>query len=256
MAISGSSNAVATVGPPQRLATVPIDIQAAGPNGETSGNALAVAQTGADGTIISGPSATQFPASLGAKTAAASFSITPASDAQFLIDTGVSVPANSASWGGSISFPKAGEANLPMAVVTGVQFGNTAIPAMGDTNGSFVVAKGSASGGLSSARVLTGATGVIKASAGQLYSLLSVRNANAGVRYLHLYNKATAPTLSTDTPILTIALAASSVQNAIDLTNIGAEFTTGIAWAFTTDNIAIPATAGTSTELMFSAVYK
>jgi hypothetical protein len=104
--------------------------------------------------------------------------------------------------------------------------------------------------------VLTGTTGVIKGSAGQLYSLLSVRNANAGVRYLHLYDKATAPTLSTDTPILTISLLASSIQNSIELTSLGAAFALGIAWAYTTDNIAIPTTAGTSTELMFSAVYK
>lgn len=126
----------------------------------------------------------------------------------------------------------------------------------GDTNGVHIVTKPVTSGGLDSARVLTGTGGVIKASAGQLYSLLSVRNANAAVRYLHLYNKATAPTLSTDTPILTITLAASSVQNEISLTSIGAAFSTGIAWAYTTDNIAIPTTAGTSTELMFSAVYK
>lgn len=124
------------------------------------------------------------------------------------------------------------------------------------TTGVSVVPKATTSGGLDSARVVTGTTGVIKASAGQLYSLISVRNANAAVRYLHLYNKATAPTLSTDTPILTIALLASSVQNAIELTDIGTAFSAGIAWAYTTDNVAIPTTAGTSTELMFSAVYK
>lgn len=127
---------------------------------------------------------------------------------------------------------------------------------LADANGVYAVSKGATSGGLSPARVLTGTTGVLKASAGQLYSLLSVRNANAAVRYLHLYDKATAPTLSTDTPVLTIALAASSVQNEINLTSIGAAFANGIAWAYTTDNIAIPTTAGTSTELMFSAVYK
>lgn len=134
--------------------------------------------------------------------------------------------------------------------------GGTWVRGRGDAVGAHVVNKGATSGGLLSARVVTGTTGVIKASAGQLYSLLSVLNGNAAVRYLHLYDKATAPTLSTDTPILTIALAASSVQNAIDLTTIGAAFANGIAWAYTTDNIAIPTTAGTSTELMFSGVYK
>ncbi len=116
---------------------------------------------------------------------------------------------------------------------------------------------GATTGGLSATRVLTGTGGVIKASAGQLYKLHSVRNANAAVRYLHLYDKATAPTLSTDTPVLTISLLASSVQNGIDIGgDIGVAFALGIAWAFTTDNIAIPTTAGASTELMFSGAYK
>lgn len=123
------------------------------------------------------------------------------------------------------------------------------------STGVNTVAKGATTGGLTSGRVVTGTTGVIKGSAGTLFALSSVQNANAGVRYLHLYNKATAPTLSTDTPILTITLAASSVQNNINFTAIGAAFSTGIAWAYTTDNIAIPATAGTSAELMFSASY-
>lgn len=136
---------------------------------------------------------------------------------------------------------------------TNIGIGGTSVVT---ASGISSVSRGVTTGALSSGRVVTGTTGVIKASAGTLYSLLSVRNGNAAVRYLHLYNKATAPTLSTDTPILTIALAASSVQNAIDMTSIGAAFPLGIAWAYTTDNIAIPATAGTSTELMFSAVYQ
>lgn len=135
--------------------------------------------------------------------------------------------------------------------------GTTFDRARGDTNGSYTVTKPVTSGGLSAARVVTDTTGVIKASAGQLYKLHSVRNANAAVRYLHLYDKATAPTLSTDTPVLTISLAASSVQNEIDIGgDIGVAFANGIAWAYTTDNVAIPTTAGTSTELMFSGAYK
>jgi len=107
---------------------------------------------------------------------------------------------------------------------------------------------------LSTARVVTGVGGFIKASAGQMYTLTAY-NANAGVRYLHLYNKASAPTLSTDTPIMTIPLLGASVRD-IPLSSLGVAFTTGIAWAYTTDDIAIPTTAGTSTELHFTAVYK
>lgn len=125
----------------------------------------------------------------------------------------------------------------------------------GDTNGVYTVAKPVTAGGLTAARVVTGTTGVIKASAGQLYQLRAM-NTNAAARYLHLYDKATAPTLSTDTPVYTIPLAASSVPAELNWANIGLAFATGIAWAYTTDDIAIPVTAATSTELHFSAAYK
>jgi hypothetical protein len=129
--------------------------------------------------------------------------------------------------------------------------------ARGDSIGLHTVAKPGTSGGLTATRVVTGTSGVIKASAGQLFKLHSVRNSNAAVRYLHLYDKATAPTLSTDTPVLTISLAASSVQNDIDIGgDIGVAFANGIAWAATTDNVAIPTTAATSGETMFAGAYK
>lgn len=124
----------------------------------------------------------------------------------------------------------------------------------GDTNGAYVVNKPVTSGGLTAARVITGTTGVIKASAGQVYHLRAV-NTNAAVRYLHLYNKATAPSLSTDTPIYTIPLQASSVPADVNLGNIGLAFSTGIAWAYTTDNASAPVTAATSGEGTFSVGY-
>ena len=118
-----------------------------------------------------------------------------------------------------------------------------------------VVAKPGTSGGLTSARVVAGTTGVIKASAGQVFAL-NTYNVNAGVRYLHLYNKATAPTLSTDTPIITIPMLGASVRDLSLGGDLGREFTLGIAWAYTTDNVAIPVTAGTTAELHFSIGYK
>lgn len=111
-----------------------------------------------------------------------------------------------------------------------------------------------AAGGLAASRVVTGTTGVIKASGGQVYGL-SAYNVNAAVRYLHLYNKATAPTLSTDTPIYTVPLPAAGRID-INFTALGLAFATGISWAYTTDDVAIPVTAGTSTELHFSATYR
>lgn len=131
---------------------------------------------------------------------------------------------------------------------TGALMGTTANPFVGTA-----ISKGSTTGGLSLARVLTGTSGVIKASAGQLYTL-SAYNSNAAVRFLQIYNKATAPTLSTDTPVMTVPLLAAGITH-VPLSDIGIAFATGISWAYTTDDIAIPTTAGTSTELHFTAGY-
>jgi len=49
-----------------------------------------------------------------------------------------------------------------------------------------------------------------KASAGEVHVILAT-NTTATVKYLKLYNKASAPTVGTDTPILTIALPISNV---------------------------------------------
>lgn len=125
----------------------------------------------------------------------------------------------------------------------------------GTTVGVSTVLKGNTTGGLSAARINTGTTGFIKASAGQVYHI-TVINTNAAVRYLHLYNKASAPTLSTDTPIYTIPLGGASVGRDVDLSDIGLAFSTGIAWSYTTDDANAPATAGTSGELHASFAYK
>jgi hypothetical protein len=80
-----------------------------------------------------------------------------------------------------------------------------------------------------SAAASTNATSA-KASAGTLKSM-SGYNAAAAVRYLKIYNKASAPTVGTDTPILTLALKAS---DKFDFTwPDGFYFSTGIAYALT-----------------------
>lgn len=117
-----------------------------------------------------------------------------------------------------------------------------------------VVPTATTSGGLSVCRVVTGTTGFCKATPGQLFHV-TVQNTNVAARYLHLYNKGSAPTLSTDTPIYTIPLALTSVRE-VDVTNLGVSFSTGIAWAVTTDDIAIPTTAGTSGDAHFTLSYK
>jgi hypothetical protein len=69
-----------------------------------------------------------------------------------------------------------------------------------------------------------------KASAGKLYSVNGF-NSSASVTYLKFYDKATAPTVGTDTPVLTLALPATAVFS-YDLG--GLAFATGIGYGLTT----------------------
>ena len=80
-----------------------------------------------------------------------------------------------------------------------------------------------------SAAASTNATSA-KASAGDLHRVMGY-NAALTVRYLKFYNKASAPTVGTDVPVLTIALAPSSAfERSLD----SFYFSTGIAYAMTT----------------------
>lgn len=71
----------------------------------------------------------------------------------------------------------------------------------------------------------------VKASAGQVYGWYLYNNA-ATTRYIKFYNKATAPTVGTDTPVLTIAIPAGSAAN-VEY-NVGIAFDTGIGVGATT----------------------
>ena len=80
-----------------------------------------------------------------------------------------------------------------------------------------------------SSAATTNATAV-KTSAGTLYSLV-VSNVGAAAAFVKLYNKASAPTVGTDVPVLTIPVPASGVVS-LDF-SVGHRFTTGIALAIT-----------------------
>lgn len=84
---------------------------------------------------------------------------------------------------------------------------------------------------------------VAKATPGTLKSISAV-NTTASVIYLKFYNKATAPTVGTDVPLLTIALPALATTN-LDL-NVA--FSAGIGYALVTgaadnDNTSVGAGA-------------
>jgi len=73
----------------------------------------------------------------------------------------------------------------------------------------------------------TNATSV-KASAGQIYTIALTNNST--IAFLKLYNKASAPTVGTDTPIATYAIPANGV---LALSFNGKSFALGIAYAIT-----------------------
>lgn len=97
----------------------------------------------------------------------------------------------------------------------------------------------------------TNATSV-KNSAGAI-GLISISNANAAARYFKLYNKASAPTVGTDTPIMTILLKPGETTF-IDA-NSPIRCSTGIAYALTTGITVADTGAVAASEHAVSILY-
>lgn len=85
----------------------------------------------------------------------------------------------------------------------------------------------------------------VKATAGTLYTLHASNN-GAGVAFLKLYNKASAPVLASDVPLMIIPIPAAGFVH-LPLPMLGKRFTSGIAFAITgliADNDATAVAAG------------
>lgn len=93
----------------------------------------------------------------------------------------------------------------------------------------------------------------VKASAGQVYSVTGC-NINAAVRYLKLYNKATAPTCGTDTPVLTLLLPVNGC-NTIPYP-IGSAFSLGIGYCIVTGITDADNTSTAANEQTIQITYK
>lgn len=101
----------------------------------------------------------------------------------------------------------------------------------------------------------TNATSV-KGSAGQVYSIMAT-NTNAAVRYLKLYNKASAPTVGTDTPVQVYALPGATTGGGFSLNiPVGMVFSTGIAFATTTGAADSDTGAVAANEIIVNLTYK
>ena len=95
---------------------------------------------------------------------------------------------------------------------------------------------------LPSALASTNATSV-KAAGAKVFRIMGV-NASAAVKYLKLYNKASAPAVGTDVPVATLALPVGAFAH--ELTVYGLALGTGFAYALTgaaadTDTTALAA---------------
>jgi hypothetical protein len=88
---------------------------------------------------------------------------------------------------------------------------------------------------------------VIKASGGNLYSIIAI-GLTSTVRFLKLYNKATAPNVGTDVPIMTIPVPANTQGAGISIPfSMGVNFPLGIGIAITSgsaDNNSVAVGAG------------
>ncbi len=111
-------------------------------------------------------------------------------------------------------------------------------------------------GGTTSFHLISAATTnatAVKASAGQVYGY-DIYNSNAAARFVKLYNKATAPTVGTDTPVRTIGIPAAG--RASETFSNGINFATGIGLATTTGITDADTGTVTLSDLAINLDYK
>ena len=137
---------------------------------------------------------------------------------------------------------------------------NAALPAGTNTLGA-VSPAAATSGGATGGRYLAAASTNqdsqnIKGSAGTLYMLVVI-NVNAAVRYLKIYDKATAPT-SADTPLLTIGVPGNTAGAgvAVPVPAVGIAFSNGWGFRMTTGQADNDTGAVTAGDLALSYGYK
>jgi phosphohistidine swiveling domain-containing protein len=114
-------------------------------------------------------------------------------------------------------------------------------------------------GGLSMSKLISAASTNstnVKASAGQLYAI-EVFNTNANPRYFKLYNKASAPTIGTDTPVKTITLPGRAEGAGVVINwDKGLAFSLGIGFGLTTGVADADTGAVAASEIVVNVNYK
>lgn len=96
----------------------------------------------------------------------------------------------------------------------------------------------------------------LKGSAGVIYGI-QISNINASPRYLKLYNKASAPTVGTDTPVKTLIIPgnATGAGSNVPISIRGINFSTGIAFALTVEATDAGTTGVAANEIVVNIDY-
>lgn len=125
-----------------------------------------------------------------------------------------------------------------------------------NTNPLLVKQQAQTTGGATPYQLISAATTnatSVKASAGTVYGI-QVYNTGAAVAFLKIYNKASAPTVGTDTPVKTIGIPAAGGSN-LPITDIGIALGTGIAFAITGLNTVADTTAVAANQVTVNIDY-
>jgi hypothetical protein len=229
-----------------------------------------------------------LPGSLGQKAKAASLAVVIASDQDTLAVSLASVPAHNVTNAGTFAVQESGGALTALQLLDDTVFSDDAAFTPGtskvgvagfiaDETATDSVDEGDAgaarmtldrkqivtilphtAGGLTMHKAVSAASTnatSLKASAGQIYGI-QVFNVNAAARYLKLYNKATAPTVGTDTPVKTIMIPGNTAgAGAVIAWPPGIAFGTGIAYALTTGIADSDTGAVAASELVVNIDY-
>lgn len=174
---------------------------------------------------------------VGGGTEAAAQRVTIASDSTGVLTVDDGGGALTVDWAGTA--PPIGAGVEATALRVTVATDSTGVLSVDDNSASLTVdvpavATGGATPGKLISAATTNATSV-KGSAGTLY-MLTVFSTNAAARYAKFYNKATAPTVGTDIPVLVFTVPGNTAGSGfvVPIPSQGIAFSTGIAFALTT----------------------
>lgn len=149
--------------------------------------------------------------------------------------------------------------NASLTTLAGTELDYSGI-AVDDVGRPFVRISAQGTDGLTLHRTISAATTnatSVKGSGGAIYAIQCF-SINAAVRYLKLYNKATAPTVGSDTPVKTLAIPGDTTGSGFLLQYgaVPALFSTGIAFALTTGIADADTGAVAANEIVVNIDYR